>query len=422
MILRRALNTTEDRNPLKDLNLPQVVDLFGGAGQTTSGENVTPENSKTIASAYRAGNIISDDVAKMPFQMFKKNGDQVSQVPPDGFMRNISYLLEVSPNLWQWTPFQFKKAVIQWQLYYGNAYIWRPPTWPPQLLILPADMTIPVLDMTDGSLWYRTTFYFTGETIYIPGAEVLHLMINPDRTGFNGRGVITYARETMGRQLGAHKTQSRFFGQGLNPAGYVSVTGNLDADGRRKIRDSYAESISGTENAYRLAVFDSRVTHFEQITMKPSDAQFLESIAATDHDICNFFGIPEYKLSAGKQAYASNEQQNLDYLSTSLDGPYLVQWEEGARIKWLSLAEQPNTQFKFIRESLLRTDALTRAQMNEILIRSGQRSPNEAREKDDVSGYPAGDEFYMSANYAGTSSADGHLAGKPTQAPGQGGK
>ncbi|TRZ48838.1 phage portal protein [bacterium] len=406
MILSRALTTPKIVD--QSLTLPQVVELVGG-GRTTSGESVSPENSKTIASAYRAGNILSDDVAKLPFQQFRRNGDQVEQVQPDGFMRNIPYLLEVSPNLWFWTPFQFKKTVIQWEIYHGNAYIWRPAVWPPQLLILPADVTYPVLDKTDGSLWYCTRFN-NGQIKYIPSVEILHLLINPDRDGFYGRGVIQYARETIGRQLGAHKTQAKFFGQGLNPAGYISVTGTLDKEGRKTIRESYEDAMSSSENAYRLAVFDQRVVKFETVTMKPSDAQFLESIQATDLDIANFFGIPLYKLNSGKQSYQSNEQQNLDYLSTSLD-PFLVQFEQGARIKWLSLAEQGSNTFKFIREALLRTDALTRAQMNEILIRSGQRSPNEAREKDDLSNYDGGDEYYMSANYAGTNMA------APTNAP-----
>ncbi|MGA2490202.1 MAG: phage portal protein, partial [Anaerolineales bacterium] len=175
MILSRALKS---RPVNKTLSMPEVVELFN-TPNTVSGEPVTPESSKTIASAYRAGNIISDDVAKLPFQMFRRTGDQITQVPPDGFSRNVPYLLEVSPNLWNWTPFQFKKAVIQWLIYYGNAYVWRPPVWPPQLLVLPADMTLPMLDLDTGLLWYYTVFY-NGMSTYLNGVEILHLMINPE--------------------------------------------------------------------------------------------------------------------------------------------------------------------------------------------------------------------------------------------------
>jgi HK97 family phage portal protein len=307
----------------------------------------------------------------------------------------MAYLLQVSPNLWGWTPFQFKKSVIEWLLFYGNAYIWSPVTGPRQLLILPADKTAPVFDM-DGNLWYR---YTNSQNVaqYIPSVEILQLLINPDDTGFIGRGVITYARDTFGRQIAAHKTQSKLFTTGFMPAGYVKMAGEMSPAARKKVREAYEEALSGAENMNRLAVFDSTILEFKPIDIKLADAQFLESIGATDKDICNFFGISEHMVNRGKEAYNSNEQKYIEYLQGTLDA-LLVPWEEAARIKWLSSQEQGNTYFKFIREALLRMDSKTRAETFAARIRSGQLRPNEAREKEDLSAYPLGDRFYMEAN------------------------
>ena len=164
--------------------------------------------------------------------------------------------------------------------------------------------------------------------------EVMSLLINSD-DGVNGKGVIAYARETLGRQLANYGTQNRISGKGLNPSGIMWMAGEVDKDARRKIRQSYAEAM----NEGGIAVFDPKVTKFEAITMKPVDAQFLESIQENDAEIANFFGMPLYKLNQGKQSYQSNEQQNLDYLNTTLD-PYLVQWEQSAALRWLSEQEQ----------------------------------------------------------------------------------
>lgn len=401
MILSQALRGKPSNQTTTGIPLTEMVQLTGG--KTLSGQVVTPERSRTVATAYRCGNIISDDVGKMPLQVFKRNNQgNVEQVKPDARGRNLAYQIQISPNQWLWTPFLFKKVVIQWMIYWGNAYIWSPPTWPPQKLVLPADVTWPVFDL-QGNLWYRTQFA-NMKVKYLPSWEVLHLLINPDKTGFEGRSVITYAAETLGRQLGAHETESRFYAQGLNAAGLLWTAGEVDKPARQKIRDAYEEAMSGSENAYRIAVMDPKITKFEQVTMKASDMQFLESIQATDQDICNFFGLPLFKLNAGKQSYQSNEQQNLDYLSTTLD-PYLVQWEESGRLLWLAQDEQSDTQLHFIREALLRTDSKTRAEYNEILIRSGQRSPNEVREKDDFSPYEGGENFYMASNYSEISQA-----------------
>ena len=380
----------------EDLNQAPQADYRASYGyHTGSGEYVTVHKAQTIATAYRAKNIISDDVAKMPFQMIRRTGRNIEQVQPDPVTRNMAYLLQVSPNIWGWTPFQLKKATIEWILFHGNAYIWSPIVGPRQLLILPADRTLPVFDM-DGNLWYRHIF-LNGATVYIPAVEILHLMINPDATGFVGRGVITFARETFGRQLAARKTQGKLFVQGFMPAAYVQMPGTLNQEAREKVRDQYSEQMGGSENAYRLAVFDNTITKFEAINIPYKDAQFLESIDATDRDICNYFGLPEHMLNRGKEAYNSNEQKYIEYLQGTLDA-FLVPWEEAARIRWLSSIEQPNTYFKFIREALLRMDSKGRADAMAVRIQNGMMTPNEAREKDDMGAYDKGDQFYMAGN------------------------
>lgn len=402
MILRQALSRRSSAIPSANLSneatsisLPEVSALLNPT--TISGEVVTVESSKTIATAYRAGNLLSDAFALMPFQQFERNGRNVEQVGADGRMMNLAYLLEVSPNQWGWTPFQFKKAIAQWEIWHGNAIVWRPPVWPPQLLILPANRTRPVFDM-DGNLWYEHRFS-NNKVEYIPSVEILHVLINPDETGFWGRGIVTFARETFGRQQGAHRTQGKMYAQGLNVAAYMQFNAKLDKAGRKKIRDEYESAMSGSENAYRLAVMDASVTKFEPIQMKMTDAQFLEQINATNLDIANFFGMPAHMLNMGKEAYNSNEQKYLEFLTTTLD-PYLVPFEQAARIRWLTVAEQGANYFKFNRSALLRMDSKGRAETNEIRIRSGQMTPNEAREKDDASAYLEGDRYYMTSNYA----------------------
>lgn len=394
MIIRELLSSNQKiKEDPQASPRPDYAPSYGYRSE--SGELVNVQKSLSIATAYRAKNIISDDVAKIPFQVMQRNGRNIQQVQPDGVTRNIAYLLQVSPNIWGWTPFQFKKAAIEWLLFYGNAYIWSPVTGPRQLLILPADKTVPVFDES-GNLWYRHTF--SNQTAsYIPSVEILHLMINPDNTGFCGKGVISYARETFGRNLASRKTQARMFSQGMLPAAYVHMDGELNSEARKKVRDAYEESMAGAENAYRLAVFDKRVTKFEPINIQLKDAQFLESIEATDVEIANFFGLPLHMLNRGKEAYNSNEQKYIEYLQGTLDA-YLVPWEEAARIRWLSSAEQSNTYFRFVREALLRMDSKARADAMATRIQNGMMTPNEAREKDDMSAYDGGDKHYMAGN------------------------
>jgi HK97 family phage portal protein len=161
----------------------------------------------------------------------------------------------------------------------------------------------------------------------------------------------------------------------------------------------YEEVMSGDENANRIAILDNKVSKFEPVTMQPKDIQFLELLRDNDIAIMNFYGVPAYKLNTGKQAYNSNEQQNLDYLSSTLD-PYLVQIEESARLKWISVQEQSTTFFRFERSALFRTDAKSRGEYLNAAIQNGRMTPNQAIQIEDrpKNSNPAADLLYMPAN------------------------
>ena len=367
---------------------------------------VTDETSKRISTAYRCANILSDDIASMPFQVFEKRGRNIERIMPDGIARNIAYLLEIQPNR-NMVPLIFMKTCVDWLIHWGNAYIWTPQQPYREMFILRADQTYPVFDQ-DGSLWYKTIFP-SGKQETIPGVEVAQLMINP-KDGLIGRSVLTFARDTIGRQQGAQETQDRIQGNGLTPGGIIWTAKEVESrEARQKIRDAYLESVSGSEHSGGVAVLDPKISKFEPVTMKPVDAQFLESILATDAQIANFYGMPLYKLNLGKQSYESNEQQNIDYLRTTLN-PYLKQFEQVARVKWLRLEEQGTRYFRFNRDSLLQTDAKSRAEFKKTMIETGQMSPNEGRAIDDISPYAGGDGYYFPANF-GRIQPDGSIVG-----------
>lgn len=386
---------------------------------TLSGQAVTPENSNNLSTAYRCVNIICNDFAKLPEQVFVAPGPgRIERMHASGLMQNAAYLLEKSPNRWM-TPFKFKRVRMRWLLLYGASYVWMPPRRYGQrteLFVLPSDRTYPWLD-DDGNLWYNTTFR-DGSNIDLPSVEVLSLLIN-SADGLTGAGIISYARETLGRRMGASVTQSKFYSHGLNPGGILWMNGELSPEARRKVRDTYAESMSGAQNAYSLAVMDNKVLKFEQITMKPVDVQFLQGIEANELEIANFFDMPLYKLNMGKQSYNSNEQQALEYLSSCLD-PYLVQAEEVDAQGLLTEQEQETAYVKFNRDALLRTDLKTRAEAHQIRIQAGLETPNEGRTIEDLSSFEGGDGHYFPSNMA-TIARDGSLNAAGAQSNGQAG-
>jgi hypothetical protein len=69
-------------------------------------------------------------------------------------------------------------------------------------------------------------------------------------------------------------------------------------------------------------------------------------------------------------------------------------------MKWIPESEQPFVYLKFNRDSLLQTDATTRANYIAKMIESGQLSPNEGRAINDMSSHAGGDSHYLVGHVA----------------------
>lgn len=402
MIIGNLMNQAPSTPVPAQANPGQIYPERSWGGTKTKSKQVVDEASaKRIATVYRCANTISDDIGMMPLQVFNRFRGTVTRIYPDAATRNTAYLVERQPNRWM-TPFVFKKTIINWLQFWGNAYIWSPPSGYRELFILSASSTYPVLD-ADGNKWYTTSWPNKTQEL-IPEVEIVHLMINSS-DGLSGKSMLGYARETFGRQLAAHETQDAISGDGLKPTAALYMKGtDISAAARDMVRKTYLEA-AGTG----AAIFDERVTKYDTITMKPTDAQFLEGIAATDADIANYFNFPLHKLNMGKQSYESNEQQELNYIHTALN-PFCIQLEQTAGLKWFSEADQPFQYLRFNRDAILQTDAKTR---NEILIKKvqgGILTPNEALQIEDMNGYVGGDGHYLPANL-GMIQADGSIKG-----------
>jgi HK97 family phage portal protein len=372
-----------------------------GNTRTRSRQVVTEDSSKKIATAYRCANTISDDIGMMPLQSFHSYLGNIARIYPNAIERNTAYLVEKQPNRWM-VPFIWKKTVVNWLQFWGNAFIWQPPGLYRELFILPAHSTYPMLDK-DGNKWYATIWPNQQKDL-IPDVEMVHLMINSS-DGLIGKSMLGYARETFGRQLAAHETQDSISGDGLKPSAALYMKGtDISQDARDVVRKTYLDAA-----ATGAAIFDERVLKYETITMKPTDAQFLEGINATDADIANFFNFPLHKPNMGKQSYESNDQQELNYIHSALN-PFLIQWEQSGGQKWFPEVDQPFNYLKFNRDSILQTDAKTRAEILRTRIQSAMLTPNEALQIEDQNGYPGGDGHYMQASF-GLVQKDGSILG-----------
>ncbi len=373
-------------------------ELLGGGGvsiSTLSGQSVSPESAMRIATYYRCLNLITDDLSMIPLQQYiKRSSEDIRRVEPDVFRRNMAYAVEVQPNPYQ-VPFLFRKQFWKNVIIYGDGFQWMPAGTKELYLLDPAITMVDFLK--DGSVWWITKDNI-GRDKVLPDVEVKHVHINPINP-FKGRGVIAYARETLGTRQAGSTTKAGIFKKGLMPSAIAEFDGEMNGEARQKVRDAYWEAARGADGSGGVIVLDGKVKKFTLAEIKPVDAQFLESIQAEDVDIANFFAMPLYKLNQGKQSYESNDQQDEDYMKSTLD-PFLVQDEQACKIKWLTRLEQVNNYWRYNRDAFLRMNAKARAEYLKSKILSGQYTPNQALAIDDLPGYPGGNLHFIPSNMA----------------------
>lgn len=298
------------------------------------------------------------------------------------------------------TPSVYKKLMEVNRLTKGNAYALiirdKKSAFPKELIPLPSDYVIPNID-DNGVLWYVFVNPKTGEKRKFHNADIIHYKAYSE-DGINGISVLSRAREVVSTAKAAQLYENKFYSQNARVSGVLTVDSELKKDNKDKIRKEWANIHSGADNAFRIAVLDIGLK-YQPIGISNADAQFVESRNLTVEDIARFFGVPLYKLNAGKQSYKSNEQNAIEYLSNSVH-PTVTQCEEEDTYKLLFTSEINNgLQIRRNIMAELRTDFNTRAVWYTNMRNNGGFSVNDIRRLEDMPEVVGGETHNASVNF-----------------------
>ena len=116
-------------------------------------------------------------------------------------------------------------------------------------------------------------------------------------------------------------------------------------------------------------------------------------------DIARFFGVPLYKLQAGKQSYSSNEQNAVEYVVGTLH-PIVTQYEQELTYKLLTMSEiEKGLEIKINMLAELKGDTGSRSTWYRNMREISAFSPNDIRALEDLPDIEGGDEYSASLNY-----------------------
>lgn len=385
MILDRAIRNLRNetsKSRILSLDKPDGRDVTADDGQTAS---------MKISAVNRCVACLTESMSKLPIHII------------DGTTRSkltnhpLSHLLSVRPNE-AMTPSVYKKLLENNRLLDGNGYAVilrnRYDAGPEELL--PIRTCTPYVD-ENGRLYYIATNPRSGEMRKLSPFDVLHYKAYSN-DGIKGVSVLTHAAQVIRSASATQRYEEKFFSQGARPGGVLTVDGDLDRESKDKIRAEWARIHSGVDNAFRIAVLDLGLS-YQPIGINNRDAQFVESKAVTVEDIARFFGVPLYKLFAGKQAYNSNEQNGIEYVVNTLS-PNVMQYDEEDSYKLLfdwEIARNLWVNRNMMAE--LKGDVKSRAEWYKAMREVGAYSPNDILRLEDEPDVEGGDTRYASLNY-----------------------
>ena len=374
---------------------PLLAAWWGNAGQTESGELVTPETAKKIPAVLACVRVLSESVASLPLIVYRR-------MPGGGKRRDFEHplysILHDSPNPNQ-TAFEFREMMMQHVLLRGNAYAQIVSTASAaveQLIPLHPDRVEPFL-APDGQVAYMYRPLNGPSRVFLNG-EILHLMIFSS-DGLKGESLITHAAESLGLSLASDKYSGRYFKNNGVPGGVIhhpKTIGKTKEDLER-FKLAWKDAQGGT-NQHTVAVLEEGM-EFKELKTTNKDSQFLELRGFQVNDIARIFRVPPHLIMDLQKATFSNiEQQSLEFVIYTLM-PWLVRIEQRI-MKDLFTPRQLETHFaEFLVIGLLRGDSKARGEFYQKLFMVGAISQNEIRRLENMNPIGAkGDNYFVPMN------------------------
>ena len=408
MILSRLFsrNSENPSHPISDLD-----DL--ATYPSATGDAVSHAAALQLPPFYRALDLISADIAKLPLDVFIREPAGKRRATKHPAYTLLRYNASSDLTAYGW------KRAMAYQALFGNAYslIERSETGRVTgLLLLDSKRVTPTRQK--GELWYvyQTD---TGEQLRWTAEEILHWR-GMSWDGMVGHSALEVMREAIGAGLAVRKYGAKYFHNSARPSMVLEHPGSFrNREIADRLRKSWESIHRGLNSSHRIAILEEGMKA-STISANAKDAQLVEAANFNLVDVALFFGIPPHKLGApGRTSYASLEQENQAYLDQCLD-PWLVQIEQECRTKLLTEKQKTADShlIEFNREALVRADLSTKAAaINLALSGAPWMTVNEARGLFNMSQLPAEfDALILPTNNFGDPTAT-PPAEEPTPAP-----
>lgn len=354
---------------------------------TAAGTRVNEISSLTISALFAALNFLATTFASLPRSVYRRlpDGSKIWDYDHPLYDR-----LHNKPNDSDLTAWQWIYTSIFHKYLWGNWYTYQDvQSYQNQELIpLLPDRTWLDPENDQRYITHIKNGQKIPQRIYLPRSQVLRIPhISLD--GVGGKGIVHYARESLGLAKSQDAFAGTFFGSGIHAGGFVEVGQSMEEDTRQGLQKDFNEKYGGLGRSWK-AIFLTGGAKFTESQIDAQKSQALESRQFSVVEIARWMNLPPHILRDLVRATFSNiEEQSLELVIYSLL-PVTTQVEQAMNVKLFDEEQRRTHYVKFDLKGLLRGDLKARMEFYKAMIDRGIFNADMVLELEDMNPQPNG--------------------------------
>nr|WP_153417680.1 phage portal protein [Sinorhizobium medicae] len=370
------------------LSLRSPDGWYSDGQRSDAGEAITDQNVLAISAVWACVNLLAGTIASLPLMVYRTNSRGERTLARD---HPLFRILHDSPNYDQTATdfWEFSSASIE---LWGNSYaaIERNGGGRVAALTPLRPDSVSVRRLENGNLEYR--WIMDGETHVGSDRAILHIRgFGGDPLG--GMSTLHFGRHAFGLARAIDRAAAGTFSNGMIAQTALTFERWLTDEQRNLAETKLSEKYIGAKNSGRPIILEGG-TKIDVLSIKPEDAQMLESRGFSVEEVCRFFGVPPFMVGHTQKvtSFGSGlEQQVLGFQKFTLRRR-LKRIEQALEKQLLTPAERAaGLTIEFNLEGLLRGDSTARAAFYQSALANGWMTINEVREKENLPRVEGGD-------------------------------
>jgi HK97 family phage portal protein len=351
---------------------------------------ITLDHAMQLSAVWACVKLLVETIGTLPLFVYRDLSLGRRELARD---HELWHLLNKRPNQ-RMTRVEFWECMMFNLVLRGNAYARLDRNQQGQVVAmwpLMADQ-IDVAVEKNGELLY--TYHIDQNLAVIAEKNMLHIKLFGN--GTVGLSVLEYARSSLGLTIHTEQHATRLFSDGGKPTGVLMIDQVLSDSQRQAVKKNFKEMREGNTN--ELIVLEANMK-YQQISLSPVDMQMFEQRRFSIEDIARWFGVPSVLINdtAKTTTWGTGVSQIVEGFYKLGVRPYLVRIEQAITQRLMTAAQRTQYTPEFNIDALLRASYKERMEGHAIAIRSGIRTPNEARQLENDPPLPGGDELIVQA-------------------------